>query len=162
MEHMERPKERIHPIAIKAWRIQGIITSSILLLVVIAYFVTRIFVTFLPLWGGFIAIGVWMLISILQIIVIPYVRMIYWGYQINDDDIDIQYGLIIIRRTLIPMNRIQHVDTEHGPILRYFKLATLSITTAGSNHKIPALLHERAEQLRQQISRLAVLSEDDV
>ncbi len=162
MEHLQRPKERIHPIALKAWRIQGILLSAIFLIIVIAYFITRIYVDILPLWIGIVALIVWLFIALLLIIIIPKIRMIYWGYQINEEDIDIQYGLIVIRRTLIPMNRIQHVDTEHGPILRFFKLATLSISTAGTKHKIPALLQARAEQLRQQISRLAILSDDDV
>lgn len=88
--------------------------------------------------------------------------MIYWGYAINEHDIDIQHGIIVIKRSLIPMHKIQHVDTEHGPILRLFKLATLSISTAGTKHKIPALHQERAEALRQQIAHLARMSEEDV
>lgn len=162
MSHLQRPEERIHPIALKAWRIKGVLLSVLLLIIVSAYFITRIYVDVLPLWIGFVALALWVLIASLLIVVIPKIRMIYWGYQINEEDIDIQYGLIVIRRTLIPINRIQHVDTEHGPILRFFKLATLSISTAGTKHKIPALLQARAEQLRQQISHLAILSDDDV
>jgi membrane protein YdbS with pleckstrin-like domain len=88
--------------------------------------------------------------------------MIYWGYEIKDNEIDIQHGIIVVKRTLIPMARIQHVDTEHGPIMRQFELATLNIATAGTEHKIPALDFDTARTLRKKISSLAALSDDDV
>lgn len=159
---LSRPKERIHPKALKAWRINGVIKSFFEWLVVAAYFIVRYFVEQLPFFIGIILIILVALLTLLHIVVIPKIRMYYWGYQINEHDIDIQHGIIVIKRTLVPMTRIQHVDTEHGPILRLFKLATLSISTAGTKHKIPALLQDTAEDLRQQISLLAKVSEDDV
>jgi len=159
---LSRPKEKIHPKALKAWRINGVIKSFIEWLIVIGYFVARHFIEQLPFFVGVILIILVLLMTILHIFIVPKIRMYYWGYQINEHDIDIQHGIIVIKRTLVPMTRIQHVDTEHGPILRLFKLVTLSISTAGTKHKIPALLQDTAEDLRQQISLLAKVSEDDV
>ena len=160
---LSRPKERIHPKALKVWRINGVIKSVIEWLLVIGFFLMRYFLfENIPFFIGIILIVLAAVMTLMQIIVIPQIRMFYWGYQINEHDIDIQHGIIVIKRTLVPMTRIQHVDTEHGPILRLFSLATLSISTAGTKHKIPALLQDKAEELRQQISLLAKVSEDDV
>jgi membrane protein YdbS with pleckstrin-like domain len=155
------PKHRLHPKAIKAWRIKGLMYSVIYGLFTAAFFITRLFLD-IPLSIGIIMGGITLFLAALQIFIIPKIRMIYWGYEIKDNEIDIQHGLIIIKRTLIPMARIQHVDTEHGPIMRKFELATLNIATAGTEHKIPALDFETARTLRKKIASLAALSDDDV
>ena len=155
------PKERLHPKAIKAWRIKGLIFSLGYAIVTAAVFVIRIF-SDIPLFIGLTIGGIALFFALLQVVIIPKIRMIYWGYEIKENEIDIQHGLIIIKRTLIPMARIQHVDTEHGPIMRKFELATLNIATAGTQHKIPALDFETARALRKKIAKLAALSDDDV
>lgn len=155
------PKERLHPKAIKAWRIKGLIYTMIYTLLTLAFFITRIFMD-MPLFIGMILLALTIFLAILQILVIPKIRMIYWGYEIKDNEIDIQHGIIVIKRTLIPMARIQHVDTEHGPIMRKFELSTLNIATAGTEHRIPALDFDTARMLRKKIASLAALSDDDV
>ncbi len=159
---IEKPKESLDPNAHKVWRINGLITFVIFLMVTVGFFIVRHFFFDMPQMIGFILLGLSIFLAILNIVIIPPIRMIYWGYEIKEEEIDIQYGIIIIKRTLIPMQRIQHVDTEHGPIMRLFNLATLSVSTAGTTHKIPALKYEDAVNLRQKISALAQVSEEDV
>ena len=157
-----RPKERIDEKAKIAWRIRGCIYAMFEFLLVATYFIVHRFWWDLPFFIGFILLGLSILLAVMHILIIPTIRMIYWGYEITDDELDIQHGLIVIKRSLVPMVRIQHVDTEHGPIMRLFNLATLSVSTAGTVHKIPALQQETAEALRRQIAHLALLSEEDV
>lgn len=57
---------------------------------------------------------------------------------------------------------MQHVDTHQGPILRKYKLATVTVSTAATVHEIPALDLEEAEELRFFISNLARVAVDDV
>jgi membrane protein YdbS with pleckstrin-like domain len=60
------------------------------------------------------------------------------------------------------MVRVQHVDTQQGPILRKYDLASITISTAATNHTIPALITSEADELRSRISTLARVAEDDV
>jgi hypothetical protein len=60
------------------------------------------------------------------------------------------------------MVRVQFVDTEYGPLMRYFGLTTLYVSTAATRFAIPALPKERAEALRGEIATLARVSEEDV
>lgn len=159
---IERPKENIDTKAVTAWRVTGVVYVVLCMLGIVAFFVASHFLGPYPFWISYILGGIALLLGILLVGVIPSIRMRYWCYEIRDHEVDIQYGIIVIRRSLIPMARIQHVDTEQGPILRYFKLATLSISTAGTTHKIPALKMERALSLRDQISTLARMSDEDV
>ncbi len=157
-----KPTQRLHPKAKKAWQIRGLVGLLFYTLLVGAYFVSRIWLTFLPWWPGLMAGGFFLFVSMISIFVFPAVRMHYWGYDIREEDIDIQSGMIVIKRVLIPMNRVQHVDLEYGPIMRHFNLASLVITTAGSNHKIPAIAQDVALELRKDIARLVYENEDDV
>ena len=63
-----------------------------------------------------------------------------WRYEVRESEIELQHGIFIVKRTLIPMVRVQHVDTSQGPILRKYDLAEITISTAATNHTIPALV----------------------
>ncbi len=158
----QKPKEKIDQKAAKAWRVTGGVYVALLLVITAAFYILSRFFGPFPHWIGYILAGIAVVAGIFSIGIIPAIRMRYWCYEIREHEVDIQYGIIVIRRSLVPMARIQHVDTEQGPILRYFKLATLSISTAGSTHKIPALKMTRALELRDLISSLARVSDEDV
>lgn len=85
-----------------------------------------------------------------------------WRYEVRASEIELQHGLFIVKHTLIPMVRVQHVDTAQGPILRKYNLAGITVSTAATNHVIPALVTEEADELRNRISALAKVAEDDV
>ena len=69
---------------------------------------------------------------------------------------------LLIASILIPVNRVQHVDTRQGPILRNYALSNVTISTAATTHEIPALTEENAGKVRDQISRLALKAKEDV
>ncbi|GGF16725.1 UPF0699 transmembrane protein YdbS [Halobacillus andaensis] len=158
---MNEPTQRISTRALTLWRLYGIIQASIIALLTIG---TGIF-TYLfnwPLWPLLSISTILVLVITLYIFVVPSVRWKRWRYEVRDQEIELQYGLFIITRTLVPMVRVQHVDTEQGPLLRKYGLATISISTAATTHKVPALDEREAEELRHSISSLARVAEDDV
>ena len=85
-----------------------------------------------------------------------------WRYEVREQEIEIQSGLFVVTRTLIPMVRVQHVDTEQGPILKKYNVANISISSAATVHTIPMLELEEADMLRMKISELARVAEEDV
>ncbi|MGE4275022.1 MAG: PH domain-containing protein [Candidatus Methanomethylophilaceae archaeon] len=157
------PSERIDPRALKVWRINGFINATVYLLIAVGFlFFTTTVIAEIPDWVGWLVLAVAVIYLPLAVLLVPLLRMRYWRYEIREHEIDIQHGIIIIRRNLIPMVRVQHVDTEHGPILRHYGLATLKVSTAASNFYIPALSKEKANELRGEISTLARVSDEDV
>ena len=156
------PRERIDQRALKAWFFSGLFWGLAIMLIPIVYLILAHTILDLPPVFGWLAVGATAFFTLFAAVIIPRLRMYYWRYEIHDQEIDIQHGIIIIKRTLIPMIRIQHVDTEHGPVMRYFGLATLRISTAASDHRIPALSQEKAAELRGEISALARVSDEDV
>ena len=83
------------------------------------------------------------------------IRHHIWRYEVFENEIEIQHGLIRVTRVIVPMVRVQHVDTSQGPLLRRYRLASVQISTAATVHDIPALELEEADELRDYISRLA-------
>lgn len=155
------PSQRIPKAAVNVWRISGAIWSLILWIIPAAFwFFDSEHV--IALFTYLIIIGVLLLLTILFVFVIPYFRWKRWRYEINEHEIDLQHGLFIIRRTLIPVNRVQHVDTRQGPILRTYNLSNVAISTAATTHQIPALTDDNADTVRDRISRLALKAKEDV
>jgi membrane protein YdbS with pleckstrin-like domain len=92
----------------------------------------------------------------------PFLSWKNWRYAVDSNEIDLKRGVLIKSRTLIPLSRVQHVDTRQGPLLRWYDLATVTISTAATTHEIPALDVVIADRVRDQISKYARLAEEDV
>lgn len=92
----------------------------------------------------------------------PYLIWKNWRYAIDDKEIDLKHGVLIKTHTLIPLSRVQHVDTRQGPLLRWYNLSTVTISTAATTHEIPGLDTVLADRIRRQISTYARLAEEDV
>ena len=153
------PTRRIHPRAVPAWRISGGLSSMV-------YFLIPVFLSSLVWgtafqWAVYVLSGLVLLNTVLQSTVIPYIRWRHWRYEVDEHEIDLKRGIFIIRRTLIPIKRVQHVDTQQCPILRSYELATVTISTAATTHEIPALAEDVADEVRHRISHLARLAKDD-
>ncbi|GAK00050.1 MULTISPECIES: PH domain-containing protein [Geomicrobium] len=156
----QAPAKRLSKKALPVWRITGLFESLFYLIIPIVYGVLS-FVFDWPFWILYVMVIAWILIVIMKSLVVPAIRWRRWRYEVHDEEIDFQYGVFIIRRTLVPMNRVQHVDTEQGPIYRHYKLSAVSISTAATIHQIPALTEEVASDLRDQIAVLAQTADED-
>ncbi|MCM3571173.1 PH domain-containing protein [Neobacillus mesonae] len=155
------PQKMISNKALTVWRISGIIKSLIGWAVTgTALFLLHIFD--LPFWISMILIVLGVLFPILDIFVIPMLRWRSYRYEVREEEMELKEGIFTKTRTLVPMIRVQHVDTNQGPLLRKYKLASVVVHTAATAHIIPALEEEEAEELRFFISKLARAAEDDV
>lgn len=155
------PQKRISQKALTVWRINGGIVSFFLLLLAGSILTLTIIFDW-PIWICIIGIIIVILTIYFEIILFPPLRWRRWRYEVREKEIELQQGIFIIKRTLIPMVRVQHVDTKQGPILRKYNLASVAISTAATVHEIPALDLEEAEELRISISMLARVADEDV
>ncbi|XEC92565.1 PH domain-containing protein [Paenibacillus tarimensis] len=155
------PQQRIDRNALKAWRMSGIISSTVyMLLFAIVLYLTLRFDW--PVWIALIAGAAAAVKSFLEIFLFPKLKYNQWRYEINEHQIELRHGIIFRIRTSIPMVRIQHVDTKQGPIMRRFGLSTVTFSTAAGSHEIPALTEQAADQARLQIAKLARLSDEEI
>lgn len=167
----QEPATRIHKDAIKAWTVNALLfglfwfTPSIIQL---ALAINHNFGIGTPWYHGID----WLLFGsvffaslifyLLTGVLLPNIRWKRWKYDVSEKEIDMLRGIIIKQRTLVPINRVQHVDTKQGPIYRKFGLSSVTISTAATTHEIPALDDETANELRTTISTLVRKVKDDV
>jgi membrane protein YdbS with pleckstrin-like domain len=94
-------------------------------------------------------------VLLLGVVIVPELRWARWRYEVRDAEIDLRHGTVRITRTLVPMLRVQHVDTTRGPLDQLLGLATVVVHTAAGTTTIPALETAEAGQLRDRIAALA-------
>jgi uncharacterized protein len=88
-------------------------------------------------------------------VALPILRWRRWRYEVRDEEIDLLRGALVVRRTLIPMTRVQHVDTQRTPVSDLFGLRSVTVHTAAGSHSVPALHPGEAAAIRDRIALLA-------
>ncbi|PID22090.1 hypothetical protein CSV61_04315 [Sporosarcina sp. P3] len=157
----QQPSNQISRKGLTVWRLYGTIQSVIILAVAVGFGFLSYFFDW-PTWIIIVIAVVVLVHAFLSIYLFPKIRWQRWRYEVREAEIELQHGLFIVNRTLIPMVRVQHVDTAEGPILRKYGLASITISTAATNHSIPALVTQEADELRNRISTFARVAKDDV
>jgi membrane protein YdbS with pleckstrin-like domain len=148
------PSRRLGDNARVYWRVQALVSWGVMALIAFS------FAPQLPS-GLDVAARVVALLALLGAVVIyPELRWRRWGYDLDDEEIDIAHGALWITRTLVPMRRVQHVEMSQGPLESQFRLATVTIYTAAGKHQIPALGAGAAGELRRRIAELARTADD--
>ncbi len=148
------PSERLDPRAKTLWRVSNALGSLPVLALagVAGWFLVR--VAGYPVSVGLLPLLAAVLYAGLTVVVVPGLRWRRWRYEIRDEEVDLQRGIVWVSRTLVPLARIQHVDTQHGPLQRWFGLATVIFYTAAGANRIPELSAPVAAEVRDRISEL--------
>jgi membrane protein YdbS with pleckstrin-like domain len=87
-----------------------------------------------------------------------------WSYEVREDSLFLDRGVITRVQTVVPYVRVQHIDTSRGPIERAVGLSTLVVYTAGSRGAdvtISGLTPPEADDLQTRLKVLAIESEGE-
>ena len=83
--------------------------------------------------------------------IVPALRYRFWRFEVRDEELYVERGVINRIRTIAPKVRIQHIDVSQNLFENLFGLGKLIIYTAGTRGAdivIPGLIYEYAEDLR--------------
>jgi uncharacterized protein len=161
--HIDEPTEVISNKAAKVWRISNTIGHTILLIIV----GTLLFCTERFDWYNWIGIvlyvlgGFFIVSAIFSIFIEPIYLQRTWRYQVDKEFVQLKFGKWEQQHILIPMEKVEYVRTEQGPIMRRYNLYDLEVGTTTSNHKIPAIPSDVAKQLKVQIATFAKIRDKD-
>jgi hypothetical protein len=159
-ERLPEPRHRLDPRAKQLWRlgsaIGGLVTTGI---VATTAFGLQQLAGFDMRWV-WVSAGITLALAVLSAWLSPELRYRYWRYDIRPDEADLQHGWFTRTRQLVPMARIQHVDTRSGPLDRRFGLASVVLYTAAGAALIPALAVDVAAEVRDRIATLANIHDD--
>lgn len=102
-------------------------------------------------WIIIIGVSIALLYLIISVIFIPIYRYKIFKYNIDDNVVTVRNGLWFVSVMKVPLFRIQNVDTHEGILMRKYKLANLTLSTAGDNISIKFINKTTATRLKQQI-----------
>lgn len=141
----------LDPAQKKLLRIRMIIRSLILLLLAMAA-ETVLHVKFAVMMGMFVLPA--LLFAAWMVALLPGRIYRRWGYDMGDDQLRILRGYLWRTDTIVPFNRVQHIDVAQGPTQRSLGLSTLIVHTAGTHNSVvalPGLATDDAEMMRERI-----------
>ena len=116
--------------------------------------------TLLPIWlSGPLDLPVTLAILgcliVITVIFVTWTRLYYatMAYELHDDELRWRRGVWFRTTGIVPYNRITNLDLKQGPVMRWLKISTISIQTAGySGQSVPEIrieAIEQAEELRE-------------
>ena len=159
MPSESEPRETLDPRARGHWRLTGLVVATPALVLIAA-------AAWLLWWAGvplpfvLVPLPVALLLAAGGVLIVPDLLWRHWRYQVGEEEIDLQRGLLTLTRTLIPMARVQHVDMRRGPLQRRFGLASVVLYTAAGSSHIPGLAVDTAKAVRDRVAALANTRDD--
>ncbi len=148
---LDKKYEKISKKAVRCWQINGAIFSA--------------FLTAVVLIGYFVWFRHWYILPIIPVVILlncfilPTIEFRQWQYLIESDRVEIVHGIFLVQRTVIPINRIQHLKVVQGMIQKFFDISDVTIFTAAGTQKIEALPSEKAKQIIERLNAV-ILSEE--
>lgn len=112
--------------------------------------------------SGLIVLAIFTILLIIFLVILPPIRYMRWRYELTNEFLVIEKGIFWRKHYVIPFIRVQNTDTRQGPILRAFKLASVTVSTAAGSHEIPGLDASSANALRDHAAELARIAREDV
>ncbi|WP_246258313.1 PH domain-containing protein [Amycolatopsis anabasis] len=144
------PRNQLNRRAIGWWRVQILLLFAPL---VVTLAILGILIPPARFWmllpGAVLAV-----IGALCVLLIPLWLYRVHRWECTETAVYTRTGFFWQEWRVAPMSRIQTVDTLRGPLQQWFKLATVTVTTASARGavKIEGLDHELAAQLAEQLT----------
>lgn len=157
---LREPAEKLDPNAKKVWIIGDLVSTTVVAAITCGMaFLARLILDLGWLWVILPTLIV-LALGAAWITITPTIRYNQWRFEIREDEVDLLHGILVRTRQVVPMSRIQHVDTTRGPIQRRYGLSSVVFYTAAGAMTIPELSVERAAAVRDQIAALAKVHDD--
>jgi membrane protein YdbS with pleckstrin-like domain len=164
------PSRKLDKRITKVWRLSalinllawGLIGLGPIIALWLAFRVTDDQVSLILLWILVPGLLIWLAFAVVFMVIVPKIRWIQWSFEIYDEEIDIHKGIFWRKRIIIPLIRVQNVDTRQGPIMRMVGLSSFTVSTAAGDHVIPGLENTEADATRDRVALLARIAQEDV
>lgn len=145
----------LQPLEKKYLRVQGIV--YVMSLVLVAAALTLLFYFVDDLHEYYLALPTAIAFIVLTIAGWVSIRLsfIYSGFALREKDLLYRSGWFNRKTRVVPLNRVQHVSVQSGPIERKYGLASVSIFTAGAGQAdftIHGITNDTALQIKEWIT----------
>ncbi|OZG62019.1 Bacterial PH domain-containing protein [Bifidobacterium lemurum] len=145
-----------------------LLNQAIATVVVLACCAAAVAVCLINDWWGFwpgLIIGVVAAVDIVSLAVQPLQTAYQYAFNrfaIGERELVLKKGWLLRSTTTVPFNRVQHVDTKQGPVLRAFDLMAVIVHTAVGEHTIEALDVDEAQRVVELITARVLAAKEDL
>ncbi|GAA5166574.1 membrane protein [Ornithinimicrobium tianjinense] len=152
---LREPAHRVSPRAVRYWTVNALLGN------VLAWAVMFVIAWFLPEGRWWSTTLVWlfvvaMLANVVEVVVEPVVRYRRTRWEVRDGRVFVQTGWLSRDQRIAPLSRVQTVDTHRGAVMRLYRLANITVTTASAAGPItiPCLDTDLAEAVTAELARI--------
>lgn len=125
---LREPANRVCPRAVAYWRLNAVIWDGLLS---IAAIVGWFFVPGHPWWATALLVLI-VALAVFHVTVMPTFRYRVHRWEVTDTAIHTREGWLGRETRIAPINRVQTVDFAQGALMRVFRIASLTVTTASA------------------------------
>ncbi len=159
-EALRPPAHQVSPRAKTWWAVRAAIRWVVVIPVV------TVVLAVIPDVPWYVAVAAFLVLAAAcaaHLIVMPRFRYAFHRWEINQVAVYSQEGWLTRSRVLIPVSRVQVIDTVAGPLERAFGLSTVTVTTASSagTVRISGLPTETAHAIAAGLTVSAAEDSDD-
>lgn len=153
------PAELVSSRARTMWALQGVVLTVVL---VVAGVVGWVILDPGTVWK-LLGILVVTVLFVGSVLVAPTLRYRIHRWEVTDDAVYTQRGLLTIEQRIAPISRVQTVDTERGALERVFGLSSVTVTTASAKGelRIEGLDAHVADRIVHDLTVVTAASEGD-
>lgn len=143
----------------KVMRLSAYIVTTIFVLILAAIYIVNTmwlewFNSKTLMWVLIVGVIIIVIQLLLGAILIPTYRYRIFRYKLDGNEIIVRNGLWFVSVIKIPLFRIQNVDTHEGILMRKYKLASLTLSTAGGNTELKLIDKDIASTLKYKIKNV--------
>ncbi len=163
---LREPAHQVSPRAVTYWRVSALIGAAAEWIISIAFYVFALPAILdtpdRPWWTT--AILAFLLVApLVHLLVMPQLRYRIHRWEVTPTAIHTRSGWLSIESRVAPLSRVQTVDSTQGALMRVFRLASLTVTTASAAGPITidCLDREVARRLVNELTEITGASEGD-
>lgn len=132
----QRLREPAHQVSERApayWRTSEAIGAVIWLAIAVGAVVTAVLVpTGWWTWLIWVAVVLLVLAPVPGLTFVPRIRFRIHRWEVTDIAVHVRHGWLTVVDEIVPLSRVQTVDSTQGPLMRRFGLRTVKVSTASS------------------------------
>ena len=154
---LREPAHQVSPRAVGFWRVAALIPSVLLALALVGGYAAWWASAGTPPWWALLLAALGLLALAAYPVVMPPVRYRVHRWEVTDTAIHTRSGWVTISTRIAPLSRVQTVDSRQGALMRLFRLASLTVTTASAAGPITIDCLD-ADQARELVATLTAIT----
>lgn len=153
------PAHQVSPRAIGYWRTTAALTAVVEIAVAVAVYA---FVPARPWWAT-VLLALLVVVNAGYVIAMPSIRFRVHRWEVSPTAVHTRSGWITTETRIAPIGRVQTVDSHQGALMRLFRLASLTVTTASAAGPITiaGLDQDQAREVVATLTAITGASEGD-